>query len=38
MIPSRKKYVDERTEIRRKKWREYNESHKEKRIAYRHKV
>ena len=34
MISNRKKYVDERTEVRRKYWREYNENHREKRSQY----
>ena len=34
MIPYRKTWVDERTEIRRKHWREYNIKYKEKRYTY----
>jgi hypothetical protein len=34
MIPNRKKYVDEHTEIRRRKWREYGANNREKRSQY----
>mgnify|MGYP004461671707 FL=1 len=34
MIPNRKKYVDEHTEIRRRKWREYGAKNREKRNQY----
>ena len=34
MIPNRKKYIDEHTEIRRRKWREYSAKNREKDKPY----